>query len=327
MNKRNFGKEAIPVSEIGLGCWQLGGTEWGSLSDKEAAAILDTSYENGVTFYDTADVYGMGRSEKLIGEFLKRHEDSVFVATKVGRTPDLYPNGYSRESVTKHIEESLDRLGVDCLDLVQTHCVPGELLRSEEIFSWLADLRQAGKIKRFGASVETMADALLCLHNDDIYSLQIIFNVFRQKALEAVLPVAAEKKVGIIVRLPLNSGMLSGKFNQSSQFDAKDHRNFNKDGEFFYVGETFGGLVFAKGLELVEEINDYIPPSMSMAQFALRWCLDQPGVSTVIPGATKLEQARNNAAVSDLPSLNPEILESLANFYQEKVLPHIRGPY
>lgn len=327
MKKRNFGKEAIPISEVGLGCWQLGGAEWGEVDNKEAAAILETSYENGVTFYDTADVYGMGRSEKLVGEFLKSHRDDVFVATKVGRTPDLYPDGYGRESVTKCIEGSLKRLGVDSLDLVQTHCVPEPLMRSGEIFTWLSELRQAGKIKRFGASVETMDEALLCLENDEVYSLQIIFNIFRQKALEKVLPLAREKQVGIIVRLPLNSGMLSGKFNRNTQFDGKDHRNFNKDGDSFYVGETFGGLVFTKGIELVEELNSYVPHSMPMAQFALRWCLDQPGVSTVIPGATKMEQARNNAAASDMAPLSSEALSNLANFYQDKVLPHIRGPY
>ena len=327
MKHKNFGRENISVSEVGLGCWQMGGTEWGAVSEKEAAAILETSYEEGVTFYDTADVYGMGRSEILIGKFLRQHPEGLFVATKVGRTPALYPKGYTRQAITTHIENSLNRLDVDALDLVQTHCIPPEVMRDGEIYEWLRLLQKEGKIKRFGASVETMDEALFCLEQEDMYSLQIIFNLFRQKPLEQVLPLAVEKKVGIIVRLPLNSGLLSGKFNNSTHFDAKDHRNFNRDGGSFYVGETFGGLPFAQGLKLVEQLRSYIPENLLMAQFALKWCLEQPGVSTIIPGATRMEQARTNAAVSDMPSLGREALKSLDDFYRQEVHSHIRGPY
>lgn len=301
--------------------------EWGVVSEKEAARILETSYEQGVTFYDTADVYGMGRSETLIGKFLKQHPDRLFVATKLGRTPDLYPNGYTRARVQNCIEGSLKRLAVESLDLVQLHCVPPEVIRDGEICEWLRILRQEGKIKHFGASVETMAEAKACMEYKDIYSLQIIFNLFRQKALEEVLPLAIQKNIGIIVRLPLNSGLLSGKMNVATQFGEKDHRTFNRDGKAFYVGETFGGLPYTQGLELIEQLRSYVPHQLSMAQFALKWCLDQPGVSTIIPGATRVEQARTNAAISAMPSLGVEVHKSLRNFYQEQVESHIRGPY
>ena len=327
MKYRAFGNDHVQVSEIGLGCWQLGGSEWGAVTEKEALAILEASFEQGVTFYDTADVYGMGRSEIFIGKFLQRHSEELFIATKLGRTPDLYPNGYTQKRVTEHVEASLKRLGVESLDLVQLHCVPPEVVRDGEICEWLRILRKEGKIKRFGASVETMEDAKACMEYDDIYSLQIIFNIFRQKALEEVLPQARQKGVGIIVRLPLNSGLLSGKMNPKTEFGEKDHRNFNRDGKAFYVGETFGGLIYEKGLELVEQLRSYVPHQSSMAQFALKWCLDQSEVSTVIPGATRIMQARMNAAVSNMPSLGTEMHKSLRKFYQEEVAEHIRGPY
>ena len=330
MKYRKFGQDDIAISEVGLGCWQIGSADWGEVSASETESILEESLANGVTFYDTADVYGMGRSEKFVGDFIrkhKKHSDELFIATKVGRDPNLYPDGYSRESVTHCIENSLQRLGLESLDLVQTHCVPPEVMRDGEIYEWLRLLKKDGKIKRFGASVESMEEAMLCMEYDDMYSLQIIFNVMRQKALEEVLPVAKQKNVGIIVRLPLNSGLLSGKYTIDTKFGEKDHRNFNRDGKHFNVGETFGGLPYEKGLELVEELREYLPQGVSMAQSALRWCLDQAGVSVVIPGASKVAQATSNASVSELPSFSQDELEKINSFYKDKVHSHIRGLY
>lgn len=327
MHNRQFGKEDLSISEVGLGCWQLG-AEWGEVSEAEAQRILEAALEKGITFYDTADVYGDGRSEAFIGEFLKRHPArNLFVATKVGRRDLLYPDQYTRANVTTCIDRSLRNLQVDALDLVQTHCIPTEVMRDGEIYEWLQLLCDEGKIKRFGASVETMEEALLCMQHPGIYSLQIIFNVLRQKALDKVLPMAAEKKVGIIVRLPLNSGLLSGKFNRQTVFAENDHRNFNRDGQAFNVGETFGGLPYAKGLELVDELRSYVPEGMSMAQFALRWCLDQQGVSVIIPGASRSEQVYTNAKVSDLSPLSESLLNTLREFYTSKAHAHIRGAY
>ena len=326
MHNRQFGKEDVSISEVGLGCWQLG-SEWGEVSEAEGQHILEAAFEEGITFYDTADIYGNGRSETFIGNFLKRHPDrNLYVATKVGRR-DLYPDKYTRAGVAACIDRSLKNLQVDALDLVQTHCIPTEVMRDGEIYEWLQLLCDEGKIKRFGASVETMEEALLCMQHPGIYSLQIIFNVLRQKALDEVLPMAAEKKVGIIVRLPLNSGLLSGKFNRQTVFAANDHRNFNRDGQAFNVGETFGGLPYEKGLELVDELRSYVPEGMSMAQFALRWCLEQQGVSVIIPGASRADQVYTNAEVSNISPLSEPLLNTLREFYTDKVHSHIRGAY
>lgn len=330
MKYRKFGKEGILVSEVGLGCWQLGSADWGEVSASETEAILDASLENGVTFYDTADVYGMGRSEEFLGKFIKKHKeykDKLFIASKVGRDPQIYPDNYSRESVTRSIDNSLRRLQLECLDLLQTHCVPPQIMRDGEVYHWLGELQQAGKIKYFGASVESMEEAEICMQYENIYSLQIILNIFRQKPLEKILSLAQQKNIAIIVRLPLNSGLLTGKYNADSLFSAQDHRNFNRDGAYFNVGETFGGLPFEKGLELVEELREYLPAEVPMAQSALRWCLAQLGVSVIIPGASNASQAISNAKVSDLPQLGQDVLDKLNDFYKNKVHSHIRGIY
>ena len=245
---------------MGLGCWQLGGSDWGDLDERTAFRILDAAAEAGVTFFDTADVYGSGRSEELIGSFLKdRHGCNLFVATKLGRTSALYPDKYTAAGLRGATEASLKRLGVDALDLTQFHCVPTEVLRQGEIFGWLRDLQTAGKIKAWGASVETMDEAGLCLEQEGLASLQIIFNIFRQKPIEAVLPRAKEKNVAIIVRLPLASGLLSGKMSKETKFSPDDHRTYNRNGEKFNVGETFAGLPFEKGVELAEQLRAFGP--------------------------------------------------------------------
>ncbi len=332
MKFRNFGRDQIKISEVGLGCWQIGNDAWGPVDDSATTKILEKSLEQGITFYDTADVYGTGRSESFIGEFLRQHKgkrDDLFIASKVGRSAKIYPDGYTRENIIESVEGSLQRLGIEALDLIQTHCAPIEVMRDGEIYEWLQELVKAGKVKRFGASVESDAEALVCMQHPDLYSLQIIFNVLRQKPLQEVMPLAQQNNVAIIVRLPLNSGLLSGKFSKDTQFSKTDHRNFNRDGQEFNVGETFGGLPYEKGLELVEELRGIFPanPDITMAQSSLRWCLDQAGVSVIIPGASSEAQVVSNAASSELASFSDDKLKELADFYNAKVHSHIRGVY
>jgi len=327
MNHRSFGKDKVRISEVGLGCWQIGGN-WGHVEEDVARSILRTAVEAGVSFFDTADVYGGGRSEEIIGRFLKEVGSSkLFVATKIGRGA-MYPDKYSKEGIKSGIEASLKRLGVEALDLVQTHCVPMEIMQSGEIFEWLECLVDEGIIKRIGASVETVAEANMLLDNlDSLYSLQIIFNIFRQKPIEEVFEKAMSRDVGVIARVPLASGVLSGRFSMETVFGAEDHRNFNKDGAAFNVGETFAGVPFEKGVEFAKSIEDLKPASISMTEMALRWILDFDAVSVVIPGATKVEQVKTNAGVSDLPELSDKIHSDLATLYREEIAESVRGAY
>ncbi|MBW3637615.1 MAG: aldo/keto reductase [Armatimonadetes bacterium] len=323
MKQRQFDNKQ--VSEVGLGTWQIGGS-WGEVSEDESLAILREAYENGVNFFDTANVYGSGKSEKLIARFLKESgAKDVFVATKCGRGaqfPDV-----SEQILREHTEGSLGRLGVESLDLTQLHCVPTEELRKGEVFETLRKLKSEGKIQRFGASVESMEEAHLCLAQDGLVSLQIIFNIFRQKPIADLFDAAQAKGVALIVRLPLASGLLSGKITPDTQFDKADHRNFNRDGASFNVGETFAGLGFEKGVELSQELQPLVPEGLTMAQMAQRWILDFPAVTTIIPGASKSAQVGANVSVSDLPPLSDELHAKLRDFYSSRVKEHIRGPY
>ena len=325
MQKRPFGNANRSVSEIGLGCWQLGGADWGDVSDEAAYGILSSAVDAGITLIDTADVYGHGRSESLIGDFIRDRKEDLFVATKVGRRN--YPGPYTLEGIREHIEEGRQRLGVESVDLVQLHCVPAEVMEAGHVFDDLRVLRSEGLIKNFGASVESVAEALSIIRQPELTSLQIIFNLFRQKPIELLFDIAVQQNVGIIVRLPLASGLLAGKFNTATTFAATDHRNYNKDGNAFNVGETFAGLPFAKGVELADQIKALVPPGMTMAQFSQRWILDYPAVSTVITGASSPAQARDNAAVSDLPPLSKDTHQKLTEFYRCSVHDHIRGVY
>jgi aryl-alcohol dehydrogenase-like predicted oxidoreductase len=327
MKTRIFGRTGVRVSEMGLGCWQLGGTDWGNVEDAAALDILAAAVEAGVDFFDTADVYGNGRSETLIGRFLKERRAKIFVTTKLGRTASLYPDKYTEAGVRAATEASLKRLGVSALDLTQLHCIPIEELRRGEVFEWLRGLQREGRIRHFGASVESMEEALLCLEQPGLASLQIIFNIFRQKPIQALFPKAKEKGVAIIVRLPLASGLLSGKLTKQSRFPQNDHRNYNRDGQFFNVGETFAGLPYEKGVELADALKPLSPSGLTMAQMAQRWILDYDAVSVVIPGASRPDQARANAAVSSLPPLDGPLHETLRRFYEGEVAAHIRGPY
>ncbi|HTX64237.1 MAG TPA: aldo/keto reductase, partial [Opitutaceae bacterium] len=284
--------------------------------------------EAGANFFDTADVYGAGRSEELIGRFLKETKAKVFVATKLGRFSDPgWPQNFTRAAVRRHTEASLRRLGVAALDLTQLHCVPPEELKRGELFGWLRELQTEGKIKAFGASVESMDEALVCLGQEGCASLQIIFNIFRQKPIAALFNAARVRGTAFIVRLPLASGLLAGKFTPQTQFPARDHRNYNRDGQAFNVGETFAGLPFAKGVALADALKPLVPAGLTLAEMALRWCLDYDAVSVIIPGAKNVEQARANARVSALPPLPRALHQQLADFYQREVHAHIRGPY
>lgn len=327
MNYRLFDQIGAEVSEIGLGTWQLGGAEWGDVDENTALDTLRAASEGGVNFFDTADVYGFGRSEELIGRFLKETTKKIFLATKLGRFPDPgWPANFSLDYLRAHTEASLRRLGVEAVDLTQLHCIPTEILREGEVFESLRVLKREGKIKGFGASVETNEEALICLRQDQLASLQIIFNIFRQKPLE-FFEMAKSKGVALIVRLPLASGLLSGKFTKETKFTDKDHRNYNREGQAFNIGETFAGLPFEKGVELSEALKALVPEGMTMAQFALRWILDFDAVSVIIPGASKPGQARANVTASDLPPLGEELHARLKTFYQTEVARHIRGPY
>lgn len=327
MRHRPFGATGRAVAEVGLGTWQLGGADWGDVDDARALETLRTAADAGVTLFDTADVYGLGRSERLLGRFLREHGGDFFVATKLGRFPEPgWPDNFSLASFRAHAEASLRRLGVEAIDLIQLHCIPTELLRSGEVFGWLRVLRDEGKIRHFGVSVESNEEAELCLQQEGVASLQIIFNIFRQKPI-ALFDQARERGVALIVRLPLASGLLAGKLNAATEFSENDHRRFNRDGQHFNVGETFAGLPFERGVQLAEAVRPLVPEGMSMAQMALRWILDFDAVSVVIPGASRPSQVRGNAQASELPPLGEDLHRRLRELYSREVEEHIRGPY
>jgi aryl-alcohol dehydrogenase-like predicted oxidoreductase len=327
MKTRVFGRTGFSAGEVGLGTWQLG-ADWGDVPEDAALATLRSAHEAGTNFFDTADVYGAGRSEQLIGRFLRETHAKIFVATKLGRFSDPgWPANFTRAAIRQHTEASLRRLGVAALDLTQLHCVPPDVLRRGELFGWLGELQTEGKIKAFGASVESMDDALWCVQQDGCASLQIIFNIFRQKPSAALFAAAQARQVALIVRLPLASGLLAGKFTAATRFPANDHRHYNRDGQAFNVGETFAGLPFDRGVELADALKPLVPAGFTMAELALRWCLDFDAVSVIIPGAKNPQQALANARASDRPPLPRELHAKLAGFYQREVHAHIRGPY
>ncbi|MFH1499651.1 MAG: aldo/keto reductase [Verrucomicrobiota bacterium] len=328
MQTRPFPAASRNVSEIGLGCWQLGGSDWGAVDEQACLDILARAADVGITFFDTADVYGAGRSETLVGKFLRQSKrDDIFVATKLGRTGDLYPDKYTAAGLRAATEASLKRLGVDSLDLTQLHCVPTAELRRGDVFASLRALKTEGKIRQFGASVESVEEGLICLDQPDLASLQVIFNVFRPKPAAELFARAQAQGVAIIVRLPLASGVLAGKFTRDTTFSENDHRNYNRDGAAFNVGETFAGIPFERAVALADALKGFLPDGLNLAQMSQRWILDHPAVTTVITGASRPDQVDANAAVSDLPPLGDELHEQLAAFYRAGVREHIRGPY
>lgn len=325
MKTRKLGKTGFDVSEIGMGCWQLGG-DFGPIEDATSQAALNAAHEAGISFYDTADVYGGGRSEAQVGHFLKGPGAGSVVATKVGRTAALYPNKYNRSDIYDHLKASASRLGVDRLDLVQLHCVPPAVLEDGAIFNIMDEMVAEGLTAHWGASVETIAEARVCMTQPGCASLQIIFNLYRQNAAWEIFDEARARNVGIIVRLPLASGMLTGKFAKGQTFPETDHRNYNADGAAFSVGETFSGIELDKGVAALELIRPMVPEGMSLADFALRWILDHEAVSSVIAGVSRPEQAVRNAAVSELAPLGADVHGELKRIYQAEIEPLVRCP-
>lgn len=326
MNYRALGRTGFEVSEVSLGAWQIGGA-WGSVPDDDALRVVRAALDSGINFIDTADVYGDGRSERLIAQALRGHGSRVFVATKAGRRLSPHTaSGYNRENLTAFIERSLRNLERDALDLVQLHCPPTEVYYLPEVFGILEELKQHGKILHYGVSVEKVEEALIAIEYPGVQTVQIIFNPFRQRPRELLFPICRERRVGVLARLPLSSGLLGGKIRRDSQFAPDDHRSFNRNGEQFDKGETFSGIPLDKALDAVEEVRKLLPEGMSMANFALRWILDEPAVSCVIPGARNEEQVRQNAAASDLPSLTKAQREAVDAIYnrQIKTLVHHR---
>ena len=313
------------VGVIGLGAWQLG-ADWGSVSEDDAQATLQAAADAGVTFFDTADVYGDGRSEKVIGVFLREHP-GITVATKMGRRVPQEPSAYTLDNFRAWTDRSRANLGVDTLDLVQLHCPPTPVFSSDAVYEALDTLVQEKRISAYGVSVETADEALAAIARPGTASVQIILNAFRLKPLERVLPAAAAAGVGIIARVPLASGLLSGRYDEHTTFAADDHRNYNRHGEAFDVGETFSGVDFATGLEAVRRLRPLVPAGLTMAQFALRWVVDQPGVTVVIPGARNPEQARGNAAVAGLAPLDQATQEAVRAVYDELIRPQVHDKW
>ena len=319
MQQRPLGRTGLSVSTISFGAWAIGGS-WGPVDDDASMAALHAAIDSGVTFIDTADVYGDGRSERLIARLRKERHEPIAVATKAGRRlPAQTPDGYTRENLTSWIERSLRNLETDALDLLQLHCPHPAVYDRPDVFGILDDLTAAGKIRHYGVSVETVDEARKAIRYPNVKTVQIIFNAFRLKPADDLFADAAARNIGIIVRVPLASGLLTGKLRQDSAFDAADHRAFNRDGEAFDKGETFSGVPYDLALQAVEEIRPLVPPGMSMAQFALRWILMWDAVSCTIPGARTVAQSRENAAAADLPPIAPETMAVIRRIYDTRL--------
>ena len=319
MHYRPLGRTGWRVSEISFGAWAIGGA-WGRVSDEESLAALYQAIDCGVNFIDTADVYGDGRSERLIAKLKKARKEEIFVATKAGRRlPRQSIEGYSRRNLTTWVTDSLRNLSTEALDLLQLHCPPTGLYERPEVFGILDDFVKAGMIRHYGVSVEKVEEALKAIEYPGVETVQIIFNSFRQRPAEHFFPRAQQKQVGILARVPLASGLLTGKFRPDSRFAPDDHRNFNRHGQVFDVGETFSGVDYETGLQAAEELRRLVPDGMSLAQFALRWILMFEAVSCAIPGGKRLEQVRENCRASDLPALSSEALAGVQSIYDEKI--------
>ena len=322
MKLRKFSNLGWSVSEIGLGCWAIG-SEWGDVSDDDARKTLEASLGQGVNFFDTADVYGDGRSEKFIGELLKSTSEKIYVATKTGRRLDPHnAEGYNINQIEPFVDRSLLNLGLDTIDLMQLHCPPTEAYSKAETYSMMDQLVQKGKIKYYGVSVETVEEAMEAIKYPNIKSVQIIFNIFRQKPAEVFFKEAAKKDIGIIVRVPLASGLLTGKMNSQSTFPSNDHRNYNIQGKAFDVGETFAGVPYNKGIDAVEKIKKIIPEGFTLADMSLKWILSHPEVTVVIPGAKNSDQAQLNTGASDKGSID-NVMEQIQEIYKNIIKPEV----
>ena len=323
MEQRSLADRSVSV--VGLGAWQLG-ADWGEVAETDAVAVVDAAVDAGVTFIDTADVYGDGRSERIIGGWLAAHPGSgVTVATKMGRRVEQRPENYTGQAMRAWNDRSRTNLGVDTLDLVQLHCPPTALYSSDALFDDLDAMVEEGRMRAYGVSVETCDEALTAIARPGVRSVQIILNALRLKPLEQVLPAAQESGTAIIARVPLASGLLSGRYDETTTFAADDHRTYNRRGEAFDVGETFSGVPYEVGLEAVRELRSAVPEGAATAAFALRWIIDQPGVTTVIPGARSPEQARANAASAGLAPLTADQQAAVRDVYDRIVRPHVHA--
>ena len=321
MKYRELGRTGWKVSQISFGAWAIGGA-WGDVDDRESLAALHAALDGGVNFFDTADVYGDGRSERLLAKLRKERKEKFYIATKAGRRlPKQVPEGYTRENLTSWIDRSLKNLNTDAIDLLQLHCPHTEVFYRPEVFGILDDLVKAGKLRHYGVSVEKVEEAIKAIEFPNVQSVQIIFNIFRQRPADLFFQLAQKRKVGILARVPLASGLLSGKITRNSQFAKDDHRNFNRHGEAFDRGETFAGVDFATGLNAVEELKSLVPRNATLAQLALRWILEFPAVTCAIPGAKRPEQVTENLAASDLKPLSKAAMKKIDALYAGQIKP------
>jgi aryl-alcohol dehydrogenase-like predicted oxidoreductase len=324
MHYRSLGRTGWKVSEISFGAWAIGGS-WGQVSDEDSMAALHQAIDCGVNFIDTADVYGNGRSERLIARLRKERKEEIIVATKAGRRlPQQTVEGYSLQNLVAWVEDSLRNLSTERLDLLQLHGPPTDLYSRPEVFGILDDLARDGKIRYYGVSVEKVEEAMKAIEFPNVQTVQIIFNAFRQRPAEVFFARAAQKKVGILARVPLASGLLTGKLHSNSAFAEDDHRNFNRHGAAFDVGETFAGVDYEAGLAAVEELREVVPAGVSMSQFALRWILMFDAVSCAIPGGKRPEQVADNCRASDIPPLTPDAMAAVKRIYDESIAPLVQ---
>jgi aryl-alcohol dehydrogenase-like predicted oxidoreductase len=324
MNYRALGRTGWNVSEVSFGAWAIG-SAWGAVNDDESIAALHRAIDLGVNFIDTADVYGDGHSERLVAQVVRdRRGERIYVATKAGRRLDPHNSaGYNRENLTAFIDRSLENLATDCLDLVQLHCPPTEVYYRPDVFGILDDLVAQGKIRYYGVSVEKVEEALKAIEFPGVQTVQIIFNMLRLRPSERFFPEAKARQVGILARVPLASGMLTGKMTRETRFAADDHRNFNRHGEAFDVGETFSGVPYDVALQAVDELRALAPAGATMAQFALRWILMSDAVTCTIPGARRPSQAEDNVAAAALPPLSPDTMAAVQDIYNRLIKPHV----
>lgn len=321
MQYRTLGRTGWKVSAISFGCWAIGGS-WGSVEDRESLAALQRAVDLGVNFFDTADVYGGGRSERLLAQLKRQRKEQIHIATKAGRALDPHvAEGYNRANLTRFVEQSLRNLDTDCIDLIQLHCPPPQVYYMPETFGVLDDLAAQGKLRYYGVSVEKVEEALKAIEFPNVQTVQIIYNIFRQRPAELFFPEARRRQVGILARVPLASGMLTGKLKPDSAFSPDDHRAFNRHGESFDRGETFSGVDYETGLAAVEELRRLAPEGQNLAQFALRWILMDEAVTCAIPGAKRPAQVEENASAADLPALSSAAMQQVKSIYDNRIRP------
>ena len=325
MKYRKFSDLGWNVSEIGLGCWEIGGS-WGDVSEHDAREILKKALDKGVNFFDTADVYGDGRSEKFLGELIKSTSEKIFVTTKSGRRwrGTNYPRGYKQKHIEEFIDRSLINLGIDCIDLLQLHCPPSEICSKKETYEMMDEIVKKGKIAYYGVTVHKLSDAMEAIQFPNVKSIQIVFNIFRQKPAESFFKEAKKRNVAIIARGPLASGLLTGEINQETKFPENDHRNYNINGKAFDIGDTFSGVNFEKGLKAVEKLKTLLPDNFSLSELALKWILMHDEVSVVIPGAKNKSQVQMNVQASDLVDIS-FLLSKINSIYDELIKPDVHN--